>query len=179
MEDKDGATEVHEGGCLCGKVRYKVTGQPRYQANCHCSFCKMVTGSAYLVETVFAKRDVQFAGTLKTFEMPSPAHGRLMRVQFCPGCGTTLGMTFERFPDVQAICSGTYDDPNWFPVVRHIFTDSAMNDVAFPPDVEIFERHSLRTDGTFETALPKSIRARTIQEIRQQMSQQAPEARVK
>jgi hypothetical protein len=50
MELQANQREKHEGGCLCGNVRYVTHGSPRYQAVCHCTFCQRVTGSAYLVE---------------------------------------------------------------------------------------------------------------------------------
>lgn len=159
--------EVHAGGCLCGAVRYATTGQPRYQANCHCSFCKKVTGSAYLVETVFLSENIALSGTsYKTYEMCSPSHGRTMRVHFCSECGTSVALSFARFPAVQAICSGTYDDPNWFEVRRHIFTNTAMHDIAFPADMEVFEGHSVKLDGTMETPLAKPSHPCSIRELR-------------
>jgi hypothetical protein len=35
------------GGCQCGAVRYGVADEFRYAANCHCSNCRKVTGSAF------------------------------------------------------------------------------------------------------------------------------------
>lgn len=160
-------SDLHTGGCLCGAVRYATSGQPRYQANCHCSFCKKVTGSAYLVETVFLKGNIAFSGALyKTYEVCSPSHGRTMRVHFCSECGTSVALSFERFPAVQAICSGTYDDPNWFEVQRHIFTNTAMRDIAFPAHMEVFEEHSVKLDGTLETPIVKLPHLSSINDLR-------------
>ena len=35
------------GKCMCGAVRYQVTDEFRYAANCHCSNCRAATGSAF------------------------------------------------------------------------------------------------------------------------------------
>jgi hypothetical protein len=51
---------MHDGGCLCGSLRYRVTGEPVRSTVCHCRFCQRVTGSAYLVEPVFLKHQVAF-----------------------------------------------------------------------------------------------------------------------
>jgi len=40
------STEQHTGGCLCGAVRYRVTGAPLRVGLCHCSQCRRQTGSA-------------------------------------------------------------------------------------------------------------------------------------
>jgi hypothetical protein len=35
------------GACGCGTVRYRVTDEFLYAANCHCSRCRAATGSAF------------------------------------------------------------------------------------------------------------------------------------
>ena len=43
-------SNAHEGGCLCGAVRYRVEGNPDETEGvgiCHCRFCKRRTGSAF------------------------------------------------------------------------------------------------------------------------------------
>ncbi|MBT6273082.1 MAG: hypothetical protein HOI95_03000 [Chromatiales bacterium] len=40
---------VHEGGCLCGDVRYQVTGDPDIVVVCHCTWCQRRTGTAFAV----------------------------------------------------------------------------------------------------------------------------------
>jgi hypothetical protein len=145
----------HDGGCLCGAVRYRAFGEPRSPVVCHCTFCQRLTGSAFLIETVFLKEKVAFQGRpFKVYEHRSDDHGRMLYVQFCPECGTSFGMTFERFPLVQAIFAGTYDDPNWFKIERHIFIRSSVHWMVFPPEVNCFERHSIKIDGTPETPVP-------------------------
>ena len=45
----------HEGGCLCGEVRFVADKEPMRVTVCHCHFCQRTTGTAYLVEPVFAE----------------------------------------------------------------------------------------------------------------------------
>ena len=35
----------HEGGCLCGKIRYSIHGAPTYSGNCHCCDCRRAVGA--------------------------------------------------------------------------------------------------------------------------------------
>jgi len=42
------ADAIRSGGCLCGKVRYTVRGEPYKSGLCHCTECRQVTGSAFL-----------------------------------------------------------------------------------------------------------------------------------
>ncbi len=46
---------VHQGGCLCGEVRYRTTSAPVHVTICHCTFCQRMTGSAYLVEPILLR----------------------------------------------------------------------------------------------------------------------------
>jgi hypothetical protein len=145
-------SEVHHGGCLCGQVRYRTFGKPERTTICHCTFCQRLTGSAFLVEPVFLTTNVEIeSGTVSTYAYCSPDHGRTLRINFCQKCGTHLSLLFERFPTMQGICGGTFDDPTWFKPDRHIFTRSAVPWMSYPHDVSCFERHAIGSDGSPQT----------------------------
>ena len=38
---------IHEGGCLCGGVRYRADGAPARASICNCTFCQRRAGSAF------------------------------------------------------------------------------------------------------------------------------------
>src|SRR5438309_9857449 len=61
----------------------------------------------------FPAENVEFIGpTPKTFEHRSDESGRLLRLEFCEGCGTTIGMTAEGRPGQHVLMRGTFDDRN-------------------------------------------------------------------
>ena len=140
--------DVHEGGCLCGKVRYRTVGKPRWQAACHCRFCQRASGSAFSTQAYFVRDNVQISGSPRVYEHRSPDHGRALRSQFCPHCGVAVALAFERFPLMQAIHAGTYDDAGWIEVDKHIFTASAMKWIAYSERTDVYSEHQLRLDGT-------------------------------
>jgi hypothetical protein len=144
---------LHEGGCLCGDVRYGTTAEPVRVTVCHCTFCQKITGSAFLVEPIFRREDVAFSGVpAQAYEHRSDTSGKRVALRFCGRCGTTVCLELERFPDVLGLCGGTFDDPNWFDRgpgrCRHIFTRSAQRGVVLPAGVDTFDEHALRLDGT-------------------------------
>ncbi len=101
-----------EGGCLCGKVRFKAHKPPVRTFACHCTFCQRVTGSAFYAESIFEVDSVEFnAGELSKYEHVSDNSQKKVVVEFCPNCGTTIGLTFERWPTMRAISRGCYDNP--------------------------------------------------------------------
>jgi hypothetical protein len=118
---------VHEGGCLCGAVRYRVTGEPVRASACHCTNCQRRTGSAFGIGTYFKEAQVSFNGAPRgTYEYRSDESGRWLRNEFCVKCGTTMTWTAEALPGVRAIAGGSYDDPKWFRLPRHAWLRSAL-----------------------------------------------------
>ena len=143
----------HEGGCLCGAVRYAARTEPIRVTYCHCRFCQRATGSAYLVEPIFQKSDFTIiAGKPATYSQASVGSGKRVTVNFCSNCGTKLLFDFERFPDIYGVFAGTFDDPNWFErparISKHIFLDSAQAGTVIPAGVSTFREHAMRNDGT-------------------------------
>ena len=59
-------TDIHEGGCVCGDVRYRIIGAPILATVCHCKFCQKRTGSAFSQSVVFEVEQVEFSGGPRT-----------------------------------------------------------------------------------------------------------------
>jgi hypothetical protein len=130
--------EIHEGGCLCGAVRYRVTGDPIVVWVCHCTFCKRRTGSAFGLSAYFNEAAVQIInGELKVYQYRSDENNRWLRMEFCSTCGTTVTGVAEGFPGARFITGGTLEDPDWIKPAAHAWTRSALHWMAFPPDVEL------------------------------------------
>ena len=140
-----------EGGCLCGKVRFRTTQAPLRTFACHCTFCQRVTGSSYFAESIYPTNAVVFnAGTLNSYEHISDSSQKKVFVHFCPNCGTTVSLTFERWPEVRGLSRGCYDDPNAVEVTSHIWTQSAQTGTALPQEVECFARARATLEGQAE-----------------------------
>jgi hypothetical protein len=135
--------QVHEGGCLCGAVRYRVTDKPARTSACHCKFCQRRTGSAFGIGAYFKAEDVEIQrGALNTYEYRSDETQRWLRMQFCPNCGSTVTWTTEVMPGLRAIAGGTFDEPDWFKIERHVWMRSRQRWVPLPSDVPHFEGSS-------------------------------------
>ena len=136
--------QVHEGGCSCGAVRYRVASTPMRTSVCHCRFCQRRTGSAFGIGIFFRDEDVEFLrGELKTYEHRSDETHRWLRMQFCAICGNTISWTVEALPGVRAIAGGSLDDPDWLELNRHVWLRSAQRWVPVPQGVERFDEGSL------------------------------------
>ncbi len=112
-----------------------------------------MTGTSFYAESLFPMDAVRFnEGELRQYEHRSDGSHKKVLVHFCPSCGTTMGLTFERWPDVRAISRGCYDDPNAVELTSHIWTRSAQSGVALPADVDCFARARATLDGQPEVA---------------------------
>jgi hypothetical protein len=143
----------HEGGCLCGAVRFAVSKEPMRVTVCHCRFCQRNTGTAYLVEPVFRKTEFEFtSGAPRTWETVSEGSGKRVTVHYCGTCGARVLRTFEHFPDHVGTFAGSFDDPDKLglasDIVRHVFAGSAQAGTVLPADVPLYHEHVFRLDGT-------------------------------
>ena len=98
------AESVHAGGCQCGAVRFRVTGDLGDASICHCRMCQKAFGAYYapLVSTRGARLEWT-RGEPKRFRSSN-----LVRRGFCADCGTPL--TYEA-PDGVAVAAGAFDEP--------------------------------------------------------------------
>jgi hypothetical protein len=86
--------EVHEGGCACGAVRYRVKNAPFRTSVYHCRNCQRRTGSAFGVGIYFKQQDFELLrGELKPYRFRSDESGRWLSMEFCTSCGTTVTWT--------------------------------------------------------------------------------------
>jgi hypothetical protein len=47
--------DIHEGGCHCGAVRYRVLSNPMLAGVCHCTSCQRRSGSAFGISAYLAQ----------------------------------------------------------------------------------------------------------------------------
>jgi hypothetical protein len=145
-------SESLTGGCLCGSVRFRATRPPLRTLVCHCTFCQRLTGSTSYAESIFQVGDVELSGgEIRKYEHRSDTSGKKVFVEFCPNCGTTIGLTFERWPDLRAVSRGCYDDPDSVQITANIWTRSAQSGVPLPAGIDCFLEARATLDGQAHT----------------------------
>lgn len=133
-------SEIHEGGCVCGAVRYRTVGAPARVSLCSCTWCTKRTGSAFGISVYFEKSKVEFLqGDLNSYRLMSDA-GRWLESEFCPTCGTVLTWTLEFLPDYRGIAGGTFDTPSfWYKPQRYVFARTKPDWMTIPEGLEVSE----------------------------------------
>jgi hypothetical protein len=107
------------GSCLCGGVRYEVTGGLSGALNCHCSMCRKAHGAAFRSRARVASTDfrwVEGEGLVTWFES-SPGNHR----GFCRVCGTPLLSRFDFDHSVFGLPLGPLDDDPDVKPAQHVF----------------------------------------------------------
>ncbi len=80
------AGESHQGGCMCGAVRYKINGAPDWSAHCHCRSCQRAIGAAFATWCAVKRENFEVTDGEITICETSPGVDR----GFCGKCGTSL-----------------------------------------------------------------------------------------
>jgi hypothetical protein len=123
------------GGCQCGRVRYRVTGQPIAVSVCHCKECQRQSGSAFGMSMIVEAEHFHVeTGTLKEFERSSES-GRSVRCAFCPECGTRIYHVPSYIENVINVKPGTLDDTSGLQPTRQIWVQSAQKWVPLRDDI--------------------------------------------
>ena len=113
------------GGCLCGRVRYTLTGVPALNGLCHCRNCQRYTGSTFEAVTVYPSASVTVQGDLKTYNDTGDS-GKALYRRFCPNCGSGVMAEAEVMPDLTIVLAGTLDDPAAYTPSVEIYCSSAQ-----------------------------------------------------
>jgi len=127
------------GGCLCGRVRYTISGEATLSAVCHCRNCQRYTGSAFEPIMAFPLEGVTLEGALQTYDDTADS-GRKVHRKFCPNCGSGVLADVDAMQGVRLILVGTLDDPAIFHPKMEIFCTSAQPWIQQPAERQQFER---------------------------------------
>ena len=131
-----------EGGCACGKVRYRLRSAPMFVHCCHCTSCQTETGSAFALNALIEAGEV---GTTKGAAEPllTPSEsGRGQTIWRCPDCRVALWSNYAGGGDaIRFVRVGTLDTPAALPPDIHIYTRSKLPWVRLPDGVPAVEEY--------------------------------------
>jgi hypothetical protein len=124
-------SDVREGGCLCGAVRYSVDWSPMVVATCCCKNCQRQAGSAMSVIAMMPKAALSVTGTLKSYEDHGESGNALLR-NFCPNCGAPITSEIPAAPELVILKVGSLDEGKDIVPTVNYWTCSAADWVKFP-----------------------------------------------
>jgi len=128
-----------EGGCLCGKVRYRVTGEPVARSLCHCRTCRHASGAPSVAWVVFRSEDFALIADPPARYESSPGVVRT----FCGTCGTPLTYQRTAEPLTIDVTTVTLDTPEAFAPTREIWLEHRLAWEGLNPVLPHYARSSV------------------------------------
>lgn len=125
----------HEGGCLCGAVRYRLHGEPTYSAHCHCRSCQRATGAGFVTWVGVKPENFEVTEGRITFCATSPGVQR----GFCGQCGSSLTFAGDGWTDI-GITAATLDDPGTAKPSSNVYVAHQLPWVVLDENLKRYER---------------------------------------
>jgi hypothetical protein len=117
---------LRHGGCLCGAVRFEVSGEPVGVAVCHCRSCRHGAGAQAVGWAMFPSAQVRYPAAAPQRYESSPGTWR----GFCGRCGTSLNFESEQIPGLVDLTVGSFDDSDTLPPRVQIWCSHRLDWVA-------------------------------------------------
>jgi len=130
---------MYTGGCLCGAVRFEISGPIRNIVYCHCSRCRKAQGSAFASNGIVQASDFNIlagANALTAYES-TPGQTKY----FCKTCGSPILSRTAAKPEQVRIRLGAIDSDIEERPMAHIFVASKANWEEIAGDLPQFEAY--------------------------------------
>ena len=102
-----------EGGCTCGKLRYRLIRSPMVVHCCHCRWCQRETGTAFALNAMIETDNVKLlSGDPEQVDTPSNS-GKGQKIIRCPSCHVAVWSHYAGAGDLLSFVRvGTLDTPD-------------------------------------------------------------------
>lgn len=137
--------QTRHGGCLCGAIRYRITGAPLISAVCHCRNCQRQGGSAFSVVCAVTDDNFQHSGEMRIF-VDRGESGLPVQRHFCPTCGSPIVSIAEALPGLTIVKAGTLDEPDFVQPTQEAYCRDAWASIPRLPETECFATTNIGTD---------------------------------
>jgi hypothetical protein len=100
-------TQTTTGSCLCGTVRFQISGTFERFFLCHCARCRKDTGSAHAANLFSSTAAITWLSghdSVRTYRVPATRHEK----SFCTTCGSAVP-TVQSTGAVLAVPAGSLD----------------------------------------------------------------------
>jgi hypothetical protein len=120
------AETSYEGGCLCGAVRYRVSGAARDLCYCHCRSCRLSTGTHCVAWATFERDRFELLRGVLASRRSSPPVVR----SFCAACGAAITYAHDATPRELDVTLASLDDARGLAPACHIWVSHKLPWVA-------------------------------------------------
>lgn len=110
-------SKVLNGGCLCGAVRYKATGEVSRFYHCHCMRCRKATGTGH-ASNLFLAGSIEWERGQDQVASFKPPDAERFTNTFCRTCGGRVPRFIEALGMVFIPAGSLDDEPGSAPQAR-------------------------------------------------------------
>ena len=106
---------IHRGSCLCGNIKFEVTGELNAIDACHCTECRKYSGH-FFVSTDILRSNLKLndESRIKWF-----SSSEKVQRGFCPDCGSSLFWSPTKL-DWISVAMGAFDTTTTTQLQMHI-----------------------------------------------------------
>lgn len=115
-------TASFEGGCLCGAVRFAVTGPVTNPCFCHCRSCRRASGAPFVAWATFPADGFH----LTRGALAEHASSKQVVRGFCGACGGALTYRHQARPAQLDVSLAALDDPARVPPAFHLWVSHKL-----------------------------------------------------
>lgn len=127
---------TQQGGCLCGAIRFRVTGKASSSSLCFCKTCRRAAGASPVAWFVVSIHQYELlAGRPRAYRSPES-----ITRTFCPDCGTPLSYARDSFPDDIELTTASLDDPDAIPPTEEIWLSHRVQWACSNPELPHFAK---------------------------------------
>lgn len=118
-------SDTIKGGCLCGRVQYRVSGPFDMFHICHCSQCRRSTGSAHASNIFTSKDNIEWLAGEDLVKRFDPDEPGVISKAFCTHCGSLVPYVSSNSGKLIIPAGGLSDDPRIRPQDNIFWKDRA------------------------------------------------------
>jgi len=111
------------GSCLCGIVKYQITGPFKIFQYCHCSRCRKFTGSAFSPNIFVPPERFNWLSGEEFVERYEHPDAKYFATSFCSRCGSSLPWEVQGGRNI-VVPAGTLDEKPDIEPFQNIFWNS-------------------------------------------------------
>ena len=130
--------QKHTGGCLCGSIRFRLTGEPVMSRICWCRDCQHISSNG-TVNAIFPSASIEIEGSPSEYISVADS-GNHVRRRFCPKCGSHLFADNTGRPALTVVRLGTLDDPSSINPTANIWAASAPTWACLNSELQKFDK---------------------------------------
>lgn len=112
----------HDGGCLCGAIRFTSRAEALDAGYCHCTLCRRSTGAPVLAWVSYPADTFEYVSGAPAIYASSD-HGHR---EFCNVCGTQIAYRDSQDTSKVEVNVGSLDDCEWVVPRCHIWHRSRI-----------------------------------------------------